>query len=349
MRHMLSLIISFCVVTAGIPAFSMLDKPGPGPAATAVQQEDSRSPDTPYTTAVKPADSPDSGSFSLIDTFHVYDIDSKQVLDVSARDYVIGAVCAEMPASFETEALKAQAVAVHTYALRQALLHRQNPDDEIDGADFSNDCSKYQAFFTNDKIKEYYGDSYDEYYNKVAAAVDAVSGLILTCNNEPIIAAFHSMSSGTTESASNVWGSDISYLVPVDSPGDKLAPTYSEEYTFTPEELKARLISKYPDIQLGDDYSKWFAVTSRSDSGTVLEFTAGSITMSGNDLRSLFSLRSADFDVNYSEEKGFNIITKGFGHGVGMSQYGANTMAGEGKTYEEILSHYYTGAVISSI
>lgn len=284
-----------------------------------------------------------------ITTFSVLDIADGQVHEVSARDYVIGAVCAEMPALFSTEALKAQAVAAHTYAIRQAVYERSHHTEELKGADFSNDSSKYQAFFTNDTIKKYYGDKYDEYYTKVSTAVDCVIDLILTYEDEPIVAAFHSMSPGKTESAGNVWGSDIEYLKPVESPDDLSAPGFTESYTFSSDEIRSRLEAAYNDIVLDTDCNSWLAVNKRSNSGTVLEMKAGNTTISGTEFRSLMSIRSAAFDITYSSDAGFTITTKGYGHGVGMSQYGANSMAEDGKTYEEILSYYYSGVKLKKL
>ena len=132
------------------------------------------------------------------------------------RDYVIGAVLGEMPATYNTEALKAQAVAAHTYAVRRKQQQLEAPDPELMGAYISNDSTKYQAFFTPEQAKSFYGSGYDEYNKKVAAAVDDVINEILVYNGEPIVAAFHAMSSGKTESAEVVWGNAVDYLVPVE-------------------------------------------------------------------------------------------------------------------------------------
>ena len=280
--------------------------------------------------------------------YKVLDISSGQVLDVSVRDYVIGAVCAEMPASFEPEALKAQAVTAHTYAERQRITEKENPSSELCGADFSNDTSKYQGYFTDSQIKHYFGDNYDEYYKKISSAVDEVLSYILTFNEEPAIAAFHSMSSGKTESAENAWGTPVEYLVPVDSSYDTSAPRYMEEVSIDKAFLKNCLETSFEGITLGDNMTEWVIPAEISDSGTVLTVRAGDMTVTGNDIRTALGLRSADFEVEYTDDKAV-FTTKGFGHGVGMSQYGANAMASEGKTWREILEHYYTGCSISKV
>lgn len=290
------------------------------------------------------ADSSDSKS----NIFLVFDISSGEIIEVSDRDYVIGAVCAEMPASFNMEALKAQAVAAHTYAERQRYNELEKPTSELNGAYISNDSTKYQAFFTKEQAQQYFGESFDENYNKISEAVDCVLNEILFYDDEPIVAAFHSMSSGKTESAENVFGNAVDYLVSVDSEEDINAPKYLTEYTFTSDEMSARLKEAYPEIQLSDDKSKWISVKERTASDTVISLNAGDISISGWELRNILSLRSASFDINY-ENGVFTITTKGYGHGVGMSQYGANAMAEQGYTYDEILKHYYKGAEIKKI
>ncbi|MBQ6034222.1 MAG: SpoIID/LytB domain-containing protein, partial [Ruminococcus sp.] len=148
--------------------------------------------------------SSESPAFSA-EPYKVLDVDSGKVLKVPVREYVIGAVCAEMPASFGEEALKAQAVAAHTYAERQRLRAKESPSAELKGADFSNDTGKYQGYYTKEQIKEAFGDNFDKNYKKIAKAADEVLPYIITYEDAPIIAAFHSMSSGFTESAENAW------------------------------------------------------------------------------------------------------------------------------------------------
>jgi len=277
--------------------------------------------------------------------YRVLDTVSGKVLEVPVRDYVIGAVCAEMPANFGTEALKAQAVAAHTYAERRRLSARSSPSEELKGADFSNDTSKYQGYFTKERAKECFGERFEENYSRISAAVDDVLPYIITYENAPIIAAFHSMSGGFTESAENVWGAPVDYLVEVDSRSDLTAPHFREKAVFTREELRTALETAFPDIKLGDDMKEWLKVLTISDSGTVLTAAAGDMTVSGGDIREALGLRSASFEVSIFGDEA-DITTRGFGHGVGMSQYGANAMAAEGKSWREILSHYYPNCVI---
>lgn len=278
--------------------------------------------------------------------YRVLDAASGEILEVSERDYVIGAVCAEMPASFDEEALKAQAVAAHTYAERQRLREREAPDPELMGADFSSDTSKYQGYFTKEQAMQYFGGAFEQNYAKICAAADEVMPYIITYDEEPIIAAFHSMSPGMTESAENAWGAHVDYLVEVDSSFDLDAPKYREEVRIEREVLRNALERAFPGISLGEDMTEWLRIESVSDAGTVLTAVAGDRSVTGNDLRTALTLRSACFELGW-EDNAAVITTKGFGHGVGMSQYGANTMASQGSSWRDIIAHYYPGCTIS--
>ena len=278
--------------------------------------------------------------------YHVLDIASNEILEVSVRDYIIGAVGAEMPVSFETEALKAQAVAAHTYAERQVILAENRPD--LNGADFSNDPEQYQAFYTTEQLQELYGDNFNAYYEKLCDVVDAVLPEILFYDNEPIIAAFHAMSSGKTESAQNVWGSEVAYLQSVDSSSDISAPKYQQEISYSPEQVQELLTSAHTGLILGTDTEHWFGEPTYSDAGTVLQIPVGTSIFTGQELRNIFSLRSASFEITY-QDKNFIFTTHGYGHGVGLSQYGANAMALQGSNYREILAYYYPDTILKTV
>lgn len=280
-------------------------------------------------------------------SYRVLDITTGKTEEISSFDYVVGAVCAEMPATFEKEALKAQAVAARTYAERQKAKAEASPDPELCGAYFSNDSEKYQGFFTESQAKQYYGESYEKNIEKIREAVKETGNEIIVYKNEPIIAAFHSMSAGKTESAKNVWGNDVAYLVPVDSEEDTSAPKFLNECEFTPDEMRTRLETAFKGIKLEDDPSDWFKNPEKSDSLTVLTIEAGDKTLTGQQIRAALSLRSAAFDISYDEV--FRVTVRGYGHAVGMSQYGANAMAEKGSDYKEILAHYYPDTQIKSL
>lgn len=293
-----------------------------------------------------------AGSAALCDEFSVLDCDSGQVMTMTMEEYIKGAVLGEMPASYGAEALKAQAVAVHTYAVRRIEQQREAPDPELMGAYISNDSSKYQAYFSPEQAKLFYGEDYEEYDRKAAEAVNAVKDEILVYNKEPIVAAFHSISGGKTESAENIWGVALDYLVPADSGADEGSPLFLSESVFSSDELYARLTqSDYGiDIPEGADKAGWIEIEETTASGTVLRVKAGGRELTGMELRELLGLRSPVFTLSYNEKGDcFTFSVKGSGHGVGMSQYGAGCMAENGADYREILTHYYTGAEVVSV
>lgn len=280
--------------------------------------------------------------------FKVLNVANNEIMTVPERDYIIGSVCAEMPISFNVESLKAQAVVSYTYAVRLRELQKLSPNDDLHGADFSNDSSKYQAYYTNDQLKNLYGSNYDEYYKKVSSAVDDVLGKVIVYSDELIVPVFHSISSGKTENAKNVWGYDVPYLVSVDSPQDIQSSQFEDTKTFTPSEIKARFSATYSDIYFNDDISSWIRVQSTTDAQNVTSVLVGSKSISGQDFRNILSLRSCAFEVSYNGDV-FNIKTKGYGHDVGMSQYGANYLAEDGKSYDEIIKTYYSGVEIVDV
>jgi stage II sporulation protein D len=276
--------------------------------------------------------------------YRVLRTETGEIEAVSVRDYLIGAVASEMPPSYGTEALKAQAVASHTYAERIRRQNAECPDPSLNGADFSDDSRYYQAFASEAELRLQWGNSFPVYYHKIAEAVDAVSDLLICWEDEPIVAAFHAVSSGRTENAEAVWGTALPYLVPVSSETDCSAPSFAETVTLPPETVRNALISAEPALSLPENPAEWFTDAEVTESGTVLQMHCGTAVLSGSRLREALGLRSACMTVSY-EDGLFTFRTKGFGHGVGMSQFGAGKMAARGSGFREILLHYYPGTV----
>lgn len=289
--------------------------------------------------------SPDSESASE-QTISVFQYQTEETVTLPFRDYLIGVVMAEMPANFHEEAVKAQTVIAHTYALH--ILQNQEPSDEFNGAQISTNPSKHQAYLSPTEAEKRFKDQYEEYYNKISTCVDAVSEQILTYEDQPIIAAFHAISGGATEDCSNVWGQSIPYLVPASSEGDPLSPNFLNTQEFSVQEVKDRLSNQFPDISFTDDCSQWFQIQTNTPSGYVDQLQILNITANGQEIRNLFDLRSASFSIEYSNDK-FTFTTKGYGHGVGLSQYGADYFARQGMTYDQILAHYYPGTTLTEI
>lgn len=264
---------------------------------------------------------------------------------VDQRDFVLGAVCAEMPPDFHSEALKCQAVAAHTFALYNV----SHPNPALKGADFSADPSNWKGYVTIDQAKERFGDNFDVYWGKMESAVNDVFGNIMVYKKEPILAAYHSMNSGKTESAANVWSGEApSYLVPVDSSGDVMAKDYETKETFKINTIKNIIGTAYPQVTLSQDYNNWFTVKDRSDSGYVTSIKMGDTIVSGNDVRNMLGLRSSCFEIENNGQE-FIFKVKGYGHGVGLSQYGADYMARQGYSCKEIMEHYYVDAKMVNI
>lgn len=274
---------------------------------------------------------------SVQKTVKVYFKDKEEILEMDFEEYIKGVVMAEMPATFEIEALKAQAVAARSYAL-----HKMKSGKEDNGADVCTDFAHCQAYITDEKARANWGENADNNFKKIEKAVSDTSGKIMEYNGDVITAVFHSTSSGATESAIDVWGGDVPYLMGVKSEGEHLSPRYLSTVTVNIDVFREKLKQENGKV----DFSKpVIADIDRSESGGIKSIALYGEKFKGTRIRSLFSLRSTNFDMSIDGE---NVIfnVKGNGHGVGMSQYGANYMASVGKKYDEILLTYYTGVKI---
>lgn len=269
-------------------------------------------------------------------------MDDGTVEEQTMADYLWSVVAAEMPAAFELDALRAQAVCARTYTLWKATRGSKHGD-----ADVCTDSSCCQAFITREAAAERWGQRAEEYAAKIAGAVADTDGMVAAYGDGPIQAVFFSSASGATEDAAAVWGSSLPYLVSVDSPEGEEVPNYHSTVTLTAEEARALVTAAYPDADLSGPPSEWFTGLTYTASGRVAEVKVGGVTLSGGAARNLFSLRSACFEVEAEEDR-ITFSVTGYGHGVGMSQYGANAMAKGGSSWEEILKHYYTGITLKA-
>ncbi|WP_320611475.1 stage II sporulation protein D [Evtepia sp.] len=263
-----------------------------------------------------------------------------QVQEMDLNEYLWGVVAAEMPASFEQEALKAQAVAARTYALNKAGKSRNHPQ-----ADLCTDYACCQAWISREKARANWGDKAVAYSNKITKAVAETGTKVILYNGQMIDAVFHSSSSHATKDAVEVWGNSVPYLKSVSSPEGEEVPNFNSEVTMSPQELKDAVLKAYPEAVLEGDPAGWIGETITTPEGGVQTMVIGGVTITGAQARQIFSQRSASFTVALKDGN-FVFSVAGFGHGVGMSQYGADAMAKEGKTYQEILSHYYTGVTV---
>ena len=280
----------------------------------------------------------------------VYLHEQDRIVEMGLEEYVKGVVAAEMPAEFDLEALKAQAVAARTYAVKQMALFGGSGLADKPGADVSTDHRQNQAWLSSLQLRDRWGPfNFDRYWAKIGRAVEETRGLIVTHNGEPINAVFHSTSGERTASAKEVWGYEFPYLQSVVCIWDKKSPRYSDSREFGFAELEQRLGADAGVLAAAQGGSGGVAaVLERTESGRVGKARVGSKTFSGLDLRQKLELRSANFAL---EAKADRLVfrTTGFGHGVGMCQWGANGLAKEGKDYRHILTHYYTGVTFKSI
>lgn len=265
------------------------------------------------------------------------------VQEMDLNEYILGVVAAEMPASFEVEALKAQAVAARTYALQR----RQNQHPTHPGADVCTSPACCQAYITPAAAAKNWGQSNETYHQKILQAVADTKTEVILYEEQLISAVFHSSSAGETLNAVEVWGGSAPYLTGVKSPEGEEVPDYKTEKSVSPEAFRSTFLSAYPDAILEGDPSTWLGDTTRTSGGSVSEMTIGGVTATGQKLRTLYSLRSTSFDIEL-RDGAFVFLVTGYGHGVGMSQYGANAMAKNGSTYLDILSWYYTGVSIEA-
>lgn len=264
------------------------------------------------------------------------------VVELTMADYLWGVVAAEMPATFEEEALKAQACAARTYT---AVLQNSAKHPE---ADICGDSTCCQAYIARSAAEARWGLNAQEYGEKIDRAVAQTDGLGILYEGKPIQALFFSSAAGRTVDAVEVWGNPVAYLKSVDSPEGEEVPNYRTQITLSAEEVKALTLEAYPGADLSGDPASWFGQASRNEGGGVISVPLGGVTLTGKQVRALFSLRSACFTVAWDGER-FTFDVTGYGHGVGMSQYGANAMAKGGSSFQDILTWYYTGAEVGEL
>ena len=265
-------------------------------------------------------------------------LDHGTLRQTTMADWLPGVVAAEMPASFESEALKAQAVAARTFLLE----HKNRRPTAHPEADVCDDPACCCAHSDETTLRENWGGDAGQNLRRVRTAVAETDGTVLTYQGEPILAAFHSSSAGQTEDSAALWGA-TPYLVSVSSPETAAdVPNYVSEVKLTPEALRDAIQKERPEVAFPDAPEQWIGAVTPDESGRVGEIAIGSETFTGAELRSILQLRSAAFTAKYTDGK-FTFTVTGYGHGVGMSQYGANVMAKQGSGCTEILAHYYPG------
>lgn len=268
--------------------------------------------------------------------FYVLDESSNNILKMPANELLYGTVATEMPASYEEESLKAQTIASYTY-----FCHLKESKPKTQKYDFKINPQKGLNFISKEQMEKNWGNRFGDYFEKIKNAVDKVFGKQITYNGKPIFAAYHAISSGITEKSADVFGGELCYLTNVESSGDKSAKGYETKTEFSKDEFK-KILNDKNNCNLEILPQNPITNCERTNAGTVKKITIGSAEFKGPDIRNFFGLRSANFKIDYIPQSEKFIITAfGYGHGVGMSQYGANHMAKNGKSYKEILAWYY--------
>lgn len=268
-----------------------------------------------------------------------------EVREMDMGTYLVGVVRAEMPAAFAEEALKAQAVAARTYTYYKMLHGGSAAHPQADACDDITCCKAYMDAQT---AAANWGGQAETYEAKLRAAVADTDGECVLYEEQPVLAVFHASSAGRTQDAADVWSSALPYLRSVASPEDEATvPGYHSNASFSTGELKAMLQAALPEAALSGPASSWFTGVGQNAAGAVTEITVGGVAISGSRLRTILGLRSTCFTMSFEGDTVTFSVT-GYGHGVGMSQYGANVLAGDGKDYREILSWYYTDTTVAA-
>ena len=271
---------------------------------------------------------------------------TNQIEELPIDEYLYNVVSAEMPADFEQEALKAQAVVARTYTIYQIT----NSGGKHEGADMCDSSNCCQAWISKeDRLARWEENVRESNWNKIVEAVNSTAGQIITYNGAPIDAFFHSNSGGTTEVPVNVWGgTDYPYLQSVETAGEDAYTQYSSSVTFTQADLVNKLKEKYPDIQIDFSQPEAIKIIEYNESGRVRTIKFGNKEISGVEARTVLGLKSANFEISIDGEN-ITFSVKGYGHGVGLSQTGSDSMAKAGSNYQEIIKHFYTGVEITEV
>ena len=284
--------------------------------------------------------------YKQYDTIKLLHVDTEEIEEIDLDEYLYGVVSAEMPASFEEEALKAQAVVARTYTIYKIV----NNDGKHGEADICDDSGCCQAWISKeDRLAKWDEEEKEENWNKIVNAVNTTQGKIITYEGKPINAFFHSNSGGETEAPIDVWGgSGYPYLQSVSTSGEEAYSQYSSEAEFTKEEFEEKIKEEHSDFEINFDEENCIEIKEYTDGNRVKTIRIGNLELSGVEVRNLFGLRSANFRITIEDDK-IKFEVTGYGHGVGMSQTGADSLAKEGKTYEDIIHHFYTNVEIENM
>ena len=284
--------------------------------------------------------------YSKFGTIRLYHSKTGEIEELPIDEYLYGVVSSEMPASYDIEALKAQAVVARTYTIYQI----KNSKGKHDNADICDNFACCQAWLSkDDRMAKWSEDERETNWKKIVNAVDSTQGKIITYNGEVIDAFFHSNSGGITETASNVWGGqNFPYLKSVETSGEDGYSEYNSEVEITKQDFVNKIKEKHQETIIDFDEIDCIKILEFTESGRVKTIKIGNIQIAGTELRSLFGLKSTNFNFEIKDNS-VVFFVKGYGHGVGMSQTGANSLAKQGSTYENIIKHFYNNVEIINL
>lgn len=339
MKKILLYILSFIILFFILPIiFTITPKAETEEVVSNIENVTQEQPEQEVETTIY-----DYQKYKTIKLFHS---GSGQIEELPIDEYLYGVVSSEMPANFEIEALKAQSIVARTYTIYQIM----NNSGKHPGADICDNSSCCQAWISKDeRLSKWTPEEAESNWNKIVDAVNSTSGKIITYQNKPINAFFHSNSGGKTESSLNIWGGiDYPYLKSVETAGEEGYTQYSSEAKFTKEELLNKLKEKYEDCEIDYSQENCIQILEYTTSGRVKTIKFGNKEIAGTEARTILGLRSTNFTFTISgDEIIFSVI--GYGHGVGMSQTGADALAKSGSNCEEIIKHFYTDVEIVEV
>lgn len=278
------------------------------------------------------------------ETVVLFDKSTDSLIEVELVDYLVGAAACEMPALYEAEAIKAQMIAIHSY-YRYCLDH----PEYLDGGYITVNEEKMLGYTSKTRLTEYWGMSFYDYYNKFLRCANEICDEILTYDGQAALTTYYAVSCGKTCSSRDLWGQELEYLTSVDSSFDAVSDNYLKIKEFEVNELYTVLKSTFPFLEITEgEPEKWFGDIIYLDSGYAKYVPVGIDKIPGDQFRDALGLPSSCVMV-FLEDDVFSVATKGYGHGVGMSQFGANQLSQQGKNYKEILLHYYPNTVLKEI
>lgn len=276
--------------------------------------------------------------------YSLYNLETHELEEMDLISFLVGSAACEMPAGYEMEAIKAQMIACHSY-----YLYCKNNGVPHDDLNLSFDQRYMQKYASKERLQEYWGLNFDEYYQKFLTCANEVKNLIVTFNGDVALTTYYAVSCGKTQTSKAEWGTELDYLTVTESADDVLSDNYLKVKSFSVQEMYDRFMTSFSglSIDIGSP-ENWIGDIIYNQSGYVDTISAGGVKILGRDFRKYFELNSSCFMVFY-EDGQFSIATKGYGHGVGMSQYGANQLSQQGKKYTEILAHYFPGTAIETL